>query len=112
MNGFPGTMFNAVGVSLDETIPDRTEEKLDEYPHRSMVARDGTALVARVWLLSDDAEFAAVHPVILAEAVKLVLSGKAIVILARRLEAAVDKRDGLLDALDLLGPPEDLAGHG
>ena len=112
MTSFPGTMFNAEGVSLDATIPDLTEEKLVEYPHRSMVARDGAAPVARVWLLSDDAEFAAVHPVILAEAVKLVLSGKAIVILARRLEAAVDVRDGLLNALDLLGPPEDVAGHG
>ena len=112
MTSFPGAMFNAEGVSLDATIPDLTEEKLGEYPHRSMVARDGLAPVARVWLLSDDAEFAAIHPAILAEAVKLVLSGKAIVILARRLEPAVDVRDGLLDALDLLGPPQDVAGHG
>ncbi len=112
MSRFPGAMFNAEGVSLDATIPDLTPEKLDEYPHRSMVARDGTAPVARVWLLSDDAEFVAIHPVILAEAVKLVLSGKGIVILARRLEPAVDVRDGLLDALDLLGPPQDVAGRG
>ncbi len=77
-----------------------------------MVARDGAASVAQVWLLSDNAEFVAVHPVILAEAVKLVLSCKAIVILARRLEPAVDVRDGLLDALGLLGPPEDVAEHG
>ena len=103
MSGFPGAMFNAEGVSLDATIPDLTPEKLDEYPHRSMVARDGLAPVARVWLLSDDAEFAAIHPVILAEAAKLVLSGKAVVILARRLEPAVDVRDGLLDALDVTG---------
>ena len=112
MTSFPGTMFNAEGVSLDATIPDLTEEKLVEYPHCSMVARDGTVPVTRVWLLSDDAEFAAIQPVILAEAFKLVLSGKAIVILARRLEPAVDVRDGLLDALDLLGPPQDVAGHG
>ena len=109
--GFPGAMFNVEGVSLDATIPDLTEENLDEYPHRSMVARDGAAPVARVWLLSDDAEFAAVHPIILAEAIKLVLSGKAVVILARRLEPAVDVRDGLLDALDLLGPPEDVVAR-
>ena len=112
MTNFPGAMFNAEGVSLDATIPDLTEEKLVEYPHRSMVARDGAAPVAQVWLLSDDAEFAAVHPVILAEAVKLVLNGKAIVILARRLEPAVDVREGLLQALALLGPPKDVAGHG
>ncbi len=112
MSSFPGTVFNAEGVSLDATIPDLTEGKLDEYPHRSMVAQDGAASVAQVWLLSDAAEFAAIHPMIVAEAVKLVLSGKAIVILACRLEPAVDVRDGLLDALDLLGPPDDMAGHG
>jgi hypothetical protein len=112
MTSFPGTLFNAEGVSLDSTIPDLTEEKLDEYPHRSMVARDGAAPVARVWLLSDDAEFAAVHPVIVAEAVKLVLSGKAIVILARRLEPVVDVRDGMLDALSLLDPPGNVVGRG
>lgn len=111
MSSFPGAMFNAEGVSLDATIPDLTEEKLDEYLHRSMVARDGAAPIAQVWLLSDDAEFAAVHPVILAEAVKLVLSGKAIVILGRRLEPAVDVRDGLLDALELHASPGDAAGH-
>ena len=44
------------------------------------------------------------------EAVKLVLGGKGIVILARRIEPAVDVRDGLLDALDLLGSPKDVAG--
>ena len=112
MTSFPGFIYDGQGTSLDATIPDLTEEKLGEYPHRSMVARDSAAPVARVWLLSDDAEFAAVHPGILAEAVKLVLSGKAIVILARRPEPAVDVRDGLLNALDLLGPPQDVAGHG
>ena len=112
MSGFPGAIFNAEGVSLDATIPDLTEEELGEYPHRSMVARDGAAPIARVWLLSENATFAAVDPMIVAEAIKLVLDGKAIVILARRLEPAVDVRDGLLDALDLLGPPQDVAGHG
>ena len=112
MSSFPGAMFEAKGVSLDPVIPDLTKEKLDEYPHRSMVARDGAAPIARVWLLSEDATFATIDPTIVAEAVKLVLSGKAIVILARRLEPAVDIRDGLLDALDLLGPPQEVAGHG
>ncbi len=77
-------MFDAEGVSLDPTIPDLTEEKLLDSPHRSMVAQDGAAPVARVWLLADDANFAAVHPVMVAEAVKLVLAGKGIVILGRR----------------------------
>ena len=109
--GFPGAVFNAEGVSFDATIPDLTEGKLDEYPHRSMVARDGAAPVAQVWLLSDDAAFTAVHPVIVAEAIKLVLAGKAIVIVGRRVEPAADVRDGLLDALDLLGPAEDVVGR-
>ena len=111
MSSFPGAMFNAEGVSLDPTIPDLTEGKLVEYTHRSMVARDGTAPVARVWLLANDATPDAIPPIIMAEAVKLVLGGKGIVILARRIEPAVDVRDGLLDALDLLGPPKDVAGQ-
>jgi len=41
VSAFPGAMFNAEGASLDATIPDLTEETLIEYPHRSMVARDG-----------------------------------------------------------------------
>ena len=61
--------------------------------------------MARVWLLAEDATLAAVNPVIATEAIELVLAGKAIVILGRRLEPAVDVRDGLLDAPDLLGPP-------
>ncbi len=108
---FPGAMFNAEGVSLDTTIPDLTQDKLDEYPHRSMIAQDNAAPIARVWLLADDATFAAVHPVILAEAVELVLGGKGIVVLARRLEPAVDVRDGLLDALDLYASPDDVTGQ-
>jgi len=108
---FPGAMFNAEGASLDATIPDLTQDKLDEYLHRSMVARDSAAPIARVWLLADDATFAAVNPVIATEAIELVLAGKAIVILGRRLEPAVDVRDGLLDALDLLDRPGDVARH-
>ncbi len=111
MSSFPGSMFNAEGVSLDATIPDLTEGTMDEYPHRSMVARDGAAPIARVWLLADDATFAAVNPVIATEAVEMVLAGKAIVILGRRLEPAVDVRDGLLDALDQIDLPADVARH-
>ena len=48
---------------------------------------------------------------IAAEAIELALTGKAIVILGRRLEPAVDVRDGLLDALDLLDRPGDVARH-
>jgi len=45
---FPGAMFNAESASLDATIPGLTPDKLDEYPHRLMVARDGAAPIARV----------------------------------------------------------------
>lgn len=112
MTSFPGAMFEAKGVSLDPTIPDLTKETLDEYPHRSMVARDGVAPIARVWLLSENATFAAIDPTIVAEAIKLALDSKAVVILARQPEPAANVRDGMLDALDLLGPPEGVAGHG
>lgn len=111
MTAFPGAMFNAEGANLAATIPDLTQEKLDEYPHRTMVARDGVAPVARVWLLADNATFAAVNPVVATEAVELVLAGKAIVILGRRLEPAVDMRDGLINALDLYASPDDVTGQ-
>ncbi len=108
---FPCAMFNAEGVSLDATIPDLTEGTMDEYPHRSMVARDGAAPIARVWLLADDATFTAVNPVIATEAAELVLAGSAIVILGRRFEPAVDIRDGLLNALELHTSPDDVTGQ-
>ena len=111
MSSFPGTMFEAKGASLDPAVPDLTKEKLDEYPHRSMVAQDGAAPIARVWLLSEGATFAAIDPTIVAEAIKLVLDGKAIVILARPLEPAANVRDGMLDALNLLDPPGNVAGR-
>ncbi len=47
----------------------------------------------------------------MSEAVKLVLAGKASVILGRRLEPAVDVRDGLLQALVLFTTTADAAGH-
>ena len=45
------------------------------------------------------------------EAVKLVLAGKGILILAQRLEPEVDVRTGLLQALDLFTAIQDTAGH-
>jgi len=49
--------------------------------------------------------------VIATEAIELALTGKAIVILGRRLEPAMDVRDGLLDALDLHASPDDVTGQ-
>ena len=82
---FPGSMYDANGTSLDRTIPDLLQEQLDAYPHRFMVATaHDMAPVARVWLLAEDARPAAIPPILMAEAVKLVLAGKGIMILAQR----------------------------
>ncbi len=105
MSSFPGAIYDGQGKSLDPTVPDLLQEQLDGYPHRSMVTDRDVAPVARVWLLADDATPDAIPPVLMIEAVRLVLAGKGILILARRPEPVVDVRDGLLDALDLLGPP-------
>ena len=99
-SSFPRTMFDAEGTSLDRTISGLTEERLVEYQQRSIMARNATAPFARVWLVSDDTTFAPVPAVIVVEAFKLLLAGKGVVVLARRLKAAVDVRDGLLDTLD------------
>ena len=60
MSSFPGAMFADNGVSLDPAIPNLTRDKLAEYPHRFLVARERLAPIARAWLLSDDATFAAI----------------------------------------------------
>ena len=109
---FPGSMFDANGKSLDPTIPDLLQEQLDAYPHRSMVTTDrDLAPVVRVWLLADDAMPAAIPPILMAEAVRLVLDGGGVLILARRREPEIDVRTALLHALDLFTAPQDAAGH-
>ncbi len=64
-----------------------------------------------MWLLADDATPAAIPQPILDEAVRLVLVGKGVLILAKRPEPEVDVREGLLHALDLFTAPDDVAGH-
>ena len=46
----------------------------------------------------------------MAEAIETIRAGRSIVVLARRPEPAADVHKGLLDALDLLGSLEDVAG--
>ena len=104
-------MFDADGKSLGPTIPDLLQGQLDDYPHRSMVTDRDLAPVARVWLLANDATPDAIPPIIMAEAVKLVLAGKGIVILAQRPEPEVDVQTALLQALDLFTATQDVAGH-
>lgn len=111
MSSFPGAIFEDKGVSLDPAIPNLTRDNLAEYPHRFLVARERLAPIARAWLLSDDATFAAIPAVIVAEAIETIMAGKAIVILARQLESAVSVRNGILDALNLLSPPEGVEWH-
>lgn len=93
-------------------IPDLLQEQLDSYPHRSMVTDRDLAPVARVWLLAYDATPDAIPHVLMIEAVRLVLAGKGVLILAQRPEPEVDVRTGLLQALDLATAPHEAAGHG
>ncbi len=111
MSSFPGAIYNAQGKSLDPTIPDLRPEQLDGYPHRSLVTDRDLAPVDRIWLLANDATPDAIPPIIMSEAVKLVLAGKGILILAQRPEPEVDVRTGLLQALDLFTTPQEAAGH-
>jgi len=111
MSGFPGVIYDGQGKSLDPTIPDLLQEQLDDYPHRSMVTDRDAAPVARVWLLANDATPDAIPPILMIEAVKLVLAGKGVLILAQRPEPEVDVREGLLQALDLFTVPRSAAGR-
>lgn len=111
MSGFPGSMFGPDGISLDARVPDLAKDMLALLPCRSIVTRDGLAPIARAWVLRDDATFADIPAVLRAEAVNLVLAGRAILILAARPEPAADVRDGLLSALDLFVLPNEAGGH-
>ena len=107
---FPGAIYCVDGRSLDPALPDLRGEDLDAYPHRTLVTDRGVAPVARVWLLADEATWAAIPSVIIVEAVQLVLAGEGILIVARRPEPEVDVRAGLLQALDLFTTPPDEVG--
>ena len=123
MTTFPGTIYDGHGASLDLTVPDLVQEQvdacphrslvtdLDAYPHRSLVMDRDVAPIVRVWPLADDATPDAILHVLMIEAVKLVLAGKGILILAQRPEPKVDVRTGLLQALDLFTALQDAAGH-
>ncbi len=111
MTTFPGAIYDGQGKSLDPTVPDLLQEQLDGYPHRSMVTDRDLVPVARVWLLADDATPDAIPPILMIEAVRLVLAGKGVLILAQRPEPEVDVRTGLLQALDLFTATQDVAGH-
>jgi hypothetical protein len=111
MSTFPGGIYDADGKSLDLTMPDLLQEQIDRCSHRSLVSDRDQAPVARVWLLANDATPDAIHPVIMSNAVELVLAGKSVLILAHRPEPEVDVRMRLLQALDLFTTTQDVAGH-
>ena len=111
MTSFPGAIYDGQGRSLDPTVSDLTREQIDACPHSSLVTMRTLAPVARVWLLANDATPDAIPPILTIEAVKLVLAGKGVLILAQRPEPEVDVRTGLLQALDLFTATQDVAGR-
>ena len=111
MNSFLGGVYDGQGANLGPTVPDLTQDQIDAGPHRSMVSDRDLAPVVRVWLLADDATPDAIPPVLMIEAVKLVLAGRGVLILAQRPEPEVDVRAALPHVLDLFTAPQDAAGH-
>ena len=110
MTSFPGFVYDGQGQSLDPTVPDLAQEQVDACPHHFLVTDRDTAPIVRVWLLANDATPGAIPPVLMTEAVRLVLAGGAVLILAQRPEPEVDVRTGLLHALDLFTATQDVAG--
>ncbi len=111
MSTFPGVIYDADGNALSPPAPPLTQDQIDACPHRSMVTTADLAPVTPVWLLANNATPDAIPPILMIEAVKLVLAGKGVLILAQRLEPEVDVRTGLLQALDLFTATQDVAGH-
>ena len=111
MSSFPGTIYGLGGKSLDPNVPDLAPGQIDGYPHRCIVSYRNLAPIARMWRLTNDATSAAIPHALMIGAVKLVLAGKGILILAQRREPEVDVREGLLRALDLFTATQDTAGQ-
>lgn len=99
------------GISLDPTIPTLTQEMMDEDSHRSIVTLDNHAPISCASLLADDASSAAIHPVIVAEAMELLLAGKGLLISARWHKFAVEVWTGLLLSLNLFTSSERMVGY-
>ena len=70
MTGFPGTIYDGQGKSLDLTVPDLVQDQLDAYPHRSLVTDQDAAPIVRVWLLANDATPDAIPHIIIPKAVR------------------------------------------
>lgn len=111
MTTFPSAIYDGRGASLDPTVPDLAQAQIDACPHASLVTDRDAAPIVRVWLLANDATPGAIPPVPMIEAVKLVLAGKGVLILAQRPEPEVDVREALLHSLDLFTATQETAGH-
>ncbi len=115
MSGFPVCIYDGDGVSLDRRVPDLTQAQLDTCDGRTMVVKAGTPLfppTERVWFLDDGASPAEVPQRYWEEAVRLMLDGKGIVILAREEGAIVDSiRERLIELLALAEAPGDAVGY-
>lgn len=97
---FPGCIYDPQGKRLDCPGPDMTQAQLDEHLHQTLLAdRDGAG-VCRVWLLADDANADALPAGIVAEAIRLMLSGQGFLIAARRPEVEAAVRERLLQVMD------------
>ena len=114
MSKFPGRVYSADGVAMDGLAGALTQDLIDTCKGRSMVVARDLAPVARVWLLNDGAAWSDVPQSIRDAAVRLLEGGQAIVILARRREAEVDVRNGLLGILpdsELAAADSDVTGR-
>lgn len=107
LSTFPGFIFDGEGRPLDDRVTDLTQEEIDASAFRAAVqarpdtfSHDGLAPVALIWLLADDATFAAIPAAIVSVTVETALAGQSILILARRSEIGAEIRDGLLEALE------------
>ncbi len=117
MTAFPGFIFDGEGRPLDNRATDLTQDEIDAAVHRSAVqteigpaSQDGVSPIALVWLLNDDAAFAAIPSAIIAATIDTAMKGCSILILASRSEVGAEIRDGLLEALEIAQAPAEVAG--
>lgn len=107
MLNFPGSIFDGDGRPLGDQTNDLTQAEVDACAFRAAVqirpdalSYDGLASVALIWLLADDASFAAIPKAIVSATVETALHGRSILVLARHTEIGAEVRDGLLQALE------------
>jgi hypothetical protein len=112
MNGFPSSIVNAGGVSVDARESDLTQEEIDTHFHLAMaVVNDCLPPIGAVWLLKDNASFAALSTALISLTVSLLQGGCGILMLSCRAEVSADVRDGHLGAVELAHLPSEELGR-